>query len=127
MLAAVDKEWRYVVRRVAAGKLLIAFVDAPTVVCAADARQLKIDLFPALIADIANVHVAGRAVEAESPRVAQAVRPDFVARVGVADKGIVWRNCVGRVSIHIKTQNGAEQDVAALPGAQRVALWSAIT
>ena len=60
----------------------------PAVVFAADARRgLEVDLLERVLADVADPEVAGRAVEGEAPRIAQAVRPDLAARAGAFANG----------------------------------------
>src|SRR5262249_14590627 len=58
-----------------------ALHDAPAVVLAAAARsRLAIDLLVQVLADVADIQVARRAVEAPTPGVAQAQRPDLATR-----------------------------------------------
>src|SRR5262249_14453610 len=60
---------------------LVAFVHRPAIVLAARARRrLVVDFLPARITDVGDPHVAVGAVEAEAPRIAEPVRPDFPAR-----------------------------------------------
>ena len=47
--------------------------DVPSVVQAADARGLHVDLLPGVLADVGGVELAGRAIEAEAPRIAEPV------------------------------------------------------
>ena len=55
---------------------VIAFHDAPAVVLLAGAFGLEVDLFPLVLPDVGDVQVAGAAIEAEAPWVAQAPVPD---------------------------------------------------
>src|SRR5215204_1270765 len=48
------------------------------------ARRQDVDLLLAVLADVADPHVAGLAVEGEAPRVAQAVREGFPPRARAA-------------------------------------------
>src|SRR6185369_6979949 len=51
---------------------LSALEDVPSVVDAAGTpRRLDVDLLAAILADVADVKVTGRAIEAEAPRVAE--------------------------------------------------------
>src|SRR5688500_9396524 len=72
------------------------FHQPPSVVAAAGASRLEVDFFPLALADVGDEHVAGDAIETESPWVAIAVRPDLRTRTGsqhegVADRRGVWR------------------------------------
>ena len=52
-------------------------MTVPAEVEPADARPRDVDLLPRALADVADPQVAGRAVEAKPPRVAQAGQPDL--------------------------------------------------
>jgi hypothetical protein len=83
----------------------------------------EIDLLDAVLADVADPHVAVGAVEGEPPRVAQAVVPDLVA-AGAADEWVRPRHRVasprGRAA-WIDAQDLSEQAVEVLPAAQGIA------
>ena len=63
--------------RRAALEVVAALVAVPAVVDAADAALDVVDLFPRVLADVADPEVAVGAVEGEAPRVAQPERPDL--------------------------------------------------
>src|SRR5690606_22508102 len=77
----VDDDRQHQARRVAAGAGLEAAVglhDVPAVVLApARAGGLEVHLLEGVLADVGDVEVAGLAVEAEAPGVAQPVGPDL--------------------------------------------------
>ncbi len=50
-----------------------SFQVVPSPVLATNAGFGEVDLFPVILADVGDVHVAGLAVEGELPRVAQPV------------------------------------------------------
>ena len=89
-----------------------AFRDPPAVILAArTARVLKVNLLEQVLADIADVEVAGQAVEGEAPGVAQAERPDFGPVGRLRDEGIGGRDGVGlrAAGFDIEAENLAEQ------------------
>src|SRR3954453_2970950 len=56
---------------------------SPAVIFAADARRgLEIDFLECALADVTDPEVAGGAIEAEAPWIADAVRPYLAARAG---------------------------------------------
>lgn len=94
----------------------IALEAAPAEVCATGPATSAgdVDLLPALLADIADPEAPGRAVEAEPPWVAQAVRPDLIPPWST-DEGIVGRDSVGgprglppRIDAHDLSEQVAE-------------------
>ena len=92
----------------------------------------EVDLFPLVLADIGNVKIAERAVEARPPRVAQAKGKYFVGSRH-SDEGVVGGHRIvaggiaGKaVAMHVDTQNLAEQRIDVLPAAQRIAPTAAI-
>ncbi len=108
----------------------------PAVVLApAGAGRSEVDLLPEVLAHVADQQVAGRAVEAPPPRVAQAVGPDLVA-AGRAHEGVRPRNRVrsrrGLPAGHrarsadVEAQELAEQDVLVLGVVGRVASRAAV-
>src|SRR3954469_4606209 len=56
------------------------------------AFRAKVDLFPMILADVADPEIAGFAIEAPAPWIAETPEIDLVARVRRADKWIVGRN-----------------------------------
>src|ERR1044072_1089642 len=83
-----------------------AFVHRPPEIFAATAPgRLEIDFLPLRVADVANPQVARSAIEADAPRVAQPVRPDFAARVGSLRKRITGWDRVGIRGIDIQAQD----------------------
>src|SRR4029077_14742744 len=110
VLVAEDR--RKVVRRraerrvvVRAGKPLVA---APAVVTAVGDR--RIHLFPRALPHIANPLDAGQPVEAETPRIAHAVREDLVAPWGGAEERIRrWRGVRRRRRVDVDPQDLAEE------------------
>src|SRR3954468_16127311 len=61
----------------------------PAVVCTGCA---DIDLFPAALANVCNEHIAQSAIEARTPRVPQAERPDFSEGSWHPDEGVIGRD-----------------------------------
>ncbi len=99
----------------------VAFHAAPAIVLAALARTgLEIDLLAGSLADVTDEQIAARAVEAEAPRVAQAIGPDLVECGRVIDEGIVYWNRVGAARVHVDAQELAEQGIEALTVVVRV-------
>src|SRR5690242_13058970 len=72
-------------------KRMRGFAHAPAVVAAALDSQNR---FPQILADFAGPQIAAFGIEAELPRLPQAIGPDLGPRSGQADKGIVFRNAV---------------------------------
>src|SRR5919199_2931313 len=59
-----------------------AFNQRPAIVLAARAGgRLHVDFFPSGLPDVGDPHISVRPVEAEAPRIAEAVRPDLTASV----------------------------------------------
>jgi len=82
---------------------VVTFQAVPTEVVglarvAAVRRGDVVDLLELVLTDVADPEVAGRAVEREAPRVAQAVRPDRRIGVGSVDERVVGRDRVARRS-----------------------------
>src|SRR5947207_1548622 len=75
-----------------------------------------VHFFVLVLADVADPHRVGRAVEREPPRVPQPVRPDFRLVTRLTDERIVRGNCVrrGAVRRRIDAQNLAEPRVEIL-------------
>jgi hypothetical protein len=111
-----------VARRVEAAR---AFLEAPAVVLAAGARgRLEIDLLGLVLADVADVEVAGRAVEGDLPRVAQAVSPDLTPP---AQAGVARRDAVRLLArLDVDPQHLAEQVVQVLGAVLLVAGTAAV-
>ena len=62
-----------------------ALVAVPAEVGATGALAQVVDLLPRVLADVADVEIAGRAVEGEAPRVAQAVGDELPPRLRGVD------------------------------------------
>src|SRR5215213_1494049 len=79
---------------------------APAVVQATSGTsRLEVDLLVGVLPNIADIQVAGGAVEREAPGVAQPVSPDLRTRiVGAGRPGIIGRNGIGFVAAHVQTQ-----------------------
>src|SRR5205823_12638976 len=75
---------------------------------------------------VADVEVAGRAVEAESPGVAEAVAPDLRPRAGLAHERIVRRHreLAGAAQVH--PEDLAEQHALALAVAVGITARAAV-
>ena len=97
---------------------LRAFHDRPAVVAALlDA----VDHLPQLPADVADPQVAGRAVEAHPPGVAEAVGPDLRPGVRRLDERVVRRDGVGLalvLVVHVDAQDRREQVADVLAGVE---------
>ena len=90
---------------------VVALVVAPAEVGAGGRSRLEVvDLFPLVLADVADPHVAGCAVERESPRIAQPVRVDGRPGTGL---------------VHVQAQDARER-AAALALVVGVALAAAV-
>jgi hypothetical protein len=99
----------------------------PVVPAARRSRRLEVDLFPCPLADVADVQVACRAVEAEPPGVAQPEGPDLVAGAArevcpagtgsAAHEGVGGGNAVERRGrlVDVDAQDLAQQDAQVLP------------
>src|SRR4030095_11113302 len=63
----------WIASHAAAGRCDLPFAQPPSVIQAAGAvARLIVDLFAGALSDVADVHVAGHAIEAGAPRVSQA-------------------------------------------------------
>ena len=121
------EDGQHAVRRQAAGGRLVAEAAlhvVPAVVEPAHAGRLEVDLLARALSDVADEHVAGRAVEREAPRVPQAVGPDLPARARDAHERVGGRDRVrpGRVDVeaellaeHLGQVLGVLARVAAAP------------
>ena len=75
--------------------------------CAASAiRAVEIDLFPATLSYIGDIHIAGLWIKGESPRVAYPLQPNLRMETGRLYKRIVRGDAVWfGVRFHIDSQN----------------------
>ena len=94
---------------VVAFALRIAVVAVAAVACGA-----PIDLLPCPFADVADPEITVRAVDAETPGVAEAMQPDFAAAVRVGGVGIAGRNRIrrglsGRRPAHVRGSRRARR------------------
>src|SRR6266571_9054849 len=97
------------------------FHQAPSIVQTSDcARRLKVDFLEIVLPDIRDEHVARDAVETESPRIAQAERPDLVV------EWIRRRNGVG-LRADIDPQDFSEEYGEVLGVAEGIADETAIS
>ncbi len=91
----------------------VTFVEGPTVVLAAVARGgLVIDLLDLTLADVPDEEIAGGAIEAEAPGIAQPIGPDLGARARLVDKGVAgWDGILPahRSMVHVDAQDLPEQ------------------
>ena len=106
-------------RDVAGAVPVLALEGVPSEVHAAPgpvAGGRDVDLFVVVLTDVGDPEIAGRAVEREAPRVAQAVGPDLRASATACER-VVGRDPVGGVlsSAGIDAQDLAEQRVQRLP------------
>lgn len=100
----------------------------PSVIFAACAcAGLKVDFFVIFLAYIGNPEVASGSIETESPRITQAVGPDFGLGSGAIHEWIGWRNLYAAgLGLHIDTQHLAEQRAEVLAITHRVAAGASI-
>jgi len=90
-----------------------SFHHPPAVIASAGIRRrLIVDLFPASLADVADVQVAARPVERKTPWITQPVGPDFPSdgRVRVGDERVIRRNRVGHRRVNVQAEDFAQQD-----------------
>src|SRR4030095_1536106 len=76
----------------------------------------------AILPDISQPQIAGETIEAEAPRIAKTVGPDFRLHAGLATKRIVGGNGIRRAGlrvIHVNAQQFSEQELQVL----RVTVW----
>ena len=105
----------------------------PAVVpAAAAARRLEIDLLARVLADVADVEIARRRIEAHPPGIAQAEIPDLVG-AALADERVVVRDAVVPcriareiVAVDVEPQDLAEEDVQVLGVVGRIAAGAAV-
>ncbi len=83
-----------------------------------------IHLFGRVLSHVGDPEVAGGRVERESPRIAQAQRPDLRSSAAVRER-VVLRDRV-RISAHVQAQQRAEERVGVLAGAKRIAARPAV-
>jgi hypothetical protein len=99
-----------------------SFHEVPAIVFSAAARRrLEVNLFDKILTDIRDIEVAGSPIKGEAPRVAQSVRPDFVAE-GITRRNGVWNDA----RLHIDPQDFAEESGEVLAVAERIAATAAI-
>jgi hypothetical protein len=106
-----------------------ALAAVPAVVAAAGRPgHLEVDLLVEILSDVSDVEIAGLAVEAEAPGVAQTVGPDLV-RAGAGGgrgEGIGGRDGVGSAAVDVDAQELAEQGVDVLPVLEGIAAAAAV-
>src|SRR5437879_4269352 len=103
-----------------------AFLHAPAVVAAA---LDLVDHLPQVLADLAAPQVPGLAVEAELPRLPQAVGVDLRPGPFGLDEGVVFGNGVSEAAVgpvDVDTQDAAEQVADVLAGLQLVGDTAAV-
>src|ERR1039457_512035 len=99
---------------IASGKSFESLKDIPPKILAAPD---DVDFFIAVLAHVADPEVAIQGIEAETPRLAQSVSPDFRTEVRAADERVVVRDGVQRVAvatIHINAEHLAKQQPGVL-------------
>ena len=82
--------------------------DAPTIV---SSRLNKIDHLPKVLSNLTGPKISRCEIKIHLPYLAQAISPDFRARLLPSHKGIIFRNCVGFAvlrPIDINPQNGCQ-------------------
>ena len=77
-------------------EMMRAFADAPAVVAALDDQ---VHFLPQILADIADPQRAGLPVKAVTPRIAQAVGVNFLARAALAHVRLVHKRIVARDAV----------------------------
>ncbi len=103
-------------RRVRAVVERAALEALPAEVGGAALRRGVVDLLGVVLADVADEQVAGRAVEREAKRVAQAVGVDLAARVAAAGERVAGRDRVAARGARRDPQQLGEQRGALLVG-----------
>ncbi len=96
---------------------VVALGDWPAVVVSALViRGLEIHVLPRVLPHIGDVQVAGLAVEAEAPRIAQARRPDLGPGALLVDEGVILGYAVRAVptSIHVDAEDLRQEGVVVL-------------
>src|SRR5262245_6987760 len=68
-----------------------ALHDTPAMIAAA---VDQFDHLPEILTDVPDPDLAGVRIEAEAPRIPEPISPDFRARAGGIDEGVVFRNAV---------------------------------
>jgi len=118
----------HILRGRAAAVGMRALVTVPTVILPAGAvRRLEAHFLPLVLAHIGQVKVAGGAVEAEAPHVAQTPRPDLRRAQPAQGERVVRRDAVrALIAIDVNAQNGAKQRPGILGVALRIARRAAI-
>jgi len=110
--------------RVEAGRALHA---PPAVVLAAEARRrLEVHLFASALADVGDEQITGLSVEAEAPRVAQAVGPDLRHGALRRAKRIRRRDRVRKRAVDVQAQDLAEERAEVLGAIVGVAAAAAV-
>src|SRR5204863_6596259 len=108
---------------------VVAFHAGPAVVLSAGRRaQLEVDLFPVVLADVADPEVAGGGVEREAPRVAEAPGPDLGTGAALADERVGRRDGVrlaGR-RLGVDAEDLPEQHALVLRVVARVAIAASV-
>src|SRR5262249_22539904 len=109
-------------------KAVEAFHLVPAVVFATVARcGLQVDLFVAVLSNVADPQIVGSAIEAEAPGIAEPIGPDLALRTGSIHEGIGGRDDrVAGVAFHIDAEKFSEQGLEALAVAERVATGAAV-
>src|SRR5688572_21315192 len=69
----------------------------------------EVDFLPAVLADVADPQIARSTIKAPAPRIAEPVGPDLRARAGLPDERVVGRNGIRVATVHVQTQQLAEQ------------------
>src|SRR4051794_4256558 len=129
MRVQVLEDGRHVVRERAAVVAVRPLHLAPAEVPPGRARALhEIDFLDLVLADVADDHVAVRAIEREAPRVAEAVLEDLGTSAGAAPDGGRGRDAVraGSTAGRVDTDDLPKQPAQVLRRAERVAAAPAV-
>src|SRR5262249_40423929 len=111
---------------VAVGKRLKPFIHVPTIILA---PPNNIDLFVPILPNVPRPKFTRKRVEAESPRLAQAHRPNLWPHISSAHKRIIRRNRIRSSFAHmvdVNAQHLSQEQHSVLAMTFRVLLWPGI-
>ena len=83
-----------------------------------------VDLLPSKVAHVGDVDLG--AVEAEPPRIAQPVGPDFGEALSAVGEGVVSRDVVGVTAVDVDADDGTQLGVGILAVVEGVALAASV-
>ena len=117
----IDRAWK---RSSARRGFDRSFPQVPPIVgSAVEARRLKIDFLPRVLAYVCDEEISRLSVETVPVRISQPVGPNFRGVAACGHEGIVCRDRVGRSGprrIHTNPQNLSEQRIGLLGVAVRI-------